>query len=368
VSARPILAAVLLALCLRSAGAETWAPERTWALVVGLYHFKDPNVYSDFETEGGRADDALVRALEGRGVPRRQILHLRDRGASRNAIERALASTAARCGRRDTLLVYLGSHGDRDEDGTCYFVPYEGGEDSAATSLPFVTIVSILDRAFHGERILMAVDTCNAGGAVEVLRRKATRNPFACIASCLADEESNDWDFTDCLTDGILGRPGLDLDGDGAVTLDEMIRYTEAEMAFGQEQIVDAFQSPSLPRPLVMAPASGPRPRPPVGDHVEARDEGDWYKARVIEARPHRLRVHFYGYTDSNDLWVPLPDVRPHRARRFPPGTRVTIEPDDDDEDTVEATVVGARGEAVRVRYEDGTEEWVEARRLKARI
>ena len=40
------------------------------------------------------------------------------------------------------------------------------------------------------------------------------------------------------------------------------------------------------------------------------RSEGDWYKARVIDAREGTYRVHFFGYEDSDDEWVTRRDFR----------------------------------------------------------
>ncbi|HXH91623.1 MAG TPA: agenet domain-containing protein, partial [Thermoanaerobaculia bacterium] len=41
-----------------------------------------------------------------------------------------------------------------------------------------------------------------------------------------------------------------------------------------------------------------------IGRRVEVRSDGDWYKARIIDAKNHRYRVHYFGYEVADDEWV----------------------------------------------------------------
>jgi hypothetical protein len=43
---------------------------------------------------------------------------------------------------------------------------------------------------------------------------------------------------------------------------------------------------------------------PLISRRLEVRSEGDWYKAKVIDARNGSYRVHYFGYEDSDDEWV----------------------------------------------------------------
>src|SRR4051812_46916798 len=49
---------------------------------------------------------------------------------------------------------------------------------------------------------------------------------------------------------------------------------------------------------------------PLISNRLEVRSEGDWYKARVIDARNGSYRVHFFGYEDSDDEWVTRREFR----------------------------------------------------------
>lgn len=355
---------VLLVASLQAACAQALDPTRTWAFVIGLYRFERPLLYDNFDVTDGRVDDMLVKVLRERGVPPTHIVHLRDGGARRKRILTSMGTLLASTRTGDTLFVYFGGHGDRDENGRCYLVPYDGAEDSSASCLPCASIVHAIDEGFRGDRVIMAIDACNSGGVVDVLRKTPTRIPFACMTACLANEESSDWDFTDCLLAGLRGDPCVDLDGDGRITLDELARFTAGELAYGQEQIASYYCNANVPHTLALSLSGGTRPAAPVGNHVEVKSEGKWWKARIVAADGARFRVHYYGLSERYDEWILAADVRPHTPLWFPQGTHVRVVSDDDGE-TARGVVVGAQGEVFLVHFDDGDEEWVEGRRLQ---
>src|SRR5262249_10513871 len=61
---------------------------------------------------------------------------------------------------------------------------------------------------------------------------------------------------------------------------------------------------------------------PLISRRVEVRSEGDWYKARVIDARGSSYRVHYFGYEDSDDEWVSLRQIRNLRTQDYTVGVR----------------------------------------------
>ena len=49
---------------------------------------------------------------------------------------------------------------------------------------------------------------------------------------------------------------------------------------------------------------------PLINSRLEVRSEGDWYKAKVIDARNGTYRVHYFGFEDSDDEWVTQREFR----------------------------------------------------------
>ncbi len=74
-------------------------------------------------------------------------------------------------------------------------------------------------------------------------------------------------------------------------------------MAFAEDQQA-LFAVHGLSPDIVLANAPQVVNRATWASPVLVRSEGDWYKARVVDARGNRLRVHYFGYEDSDDEWV----------------------------------------------------------------
>jgi hypothetical protein len=52
-----------------------------------------------------------------------------------------------------------------------------------------------------------------------------------------------------------------------------------------------------------------------VGRRVEVKSDGDWYKARIIDAKNRQYRVHYFGYEVADDEWVRPGALRTARPR-----------------------------------------------------
>ena len=111
------------------------------------------------------------------------------------------------------------------------------------------------------------------------------------------------------LLNGLRGKSFADLNGDGDVTLSELAEDIKGDMAFAENQRATFVTTPSFPKEMVLASATR-KIDPLISRRVEVRSEGDWYKARVIDARGSSYQVHFFGYEDSDDEWVTLRQIR----------------------------------------------------------
>src|SRR6185436_14280955 len=143
-------------------------------------------------------------------------------------------------------------------------------------------------------------------------RRLEPRFSYAALTSASSNQTSTEnWTFTEMLLAGLRGRPYADLDGNGAVTRGELAENEKRDMAFAEDQQA-AFAANGLSDDIVIANAQPPS-NASIGRRVVVRSEGDWYKARVIDARGSRLRVHYFGYEDTDDEWVLPRQIRGNR-------------------------------------------------------
>jgi hypothetical protein len=66
---------------------------------------------------------------------------------------------------------------------------------------------------------------------------------------------------------------------------------------------------------------------PRIGERVEVRSEGSWYKGRIINVDRERTRflIHYYGWDDSYDEWVSPRKIRQPRLKRFAAGGNAAV-------------------------------------------
>ena len=108
---------------------------------------------------------------------------------------------------------------------------------------------------------------------------------------------------------GLRGKSFADLNNDGEVTLSELAEDIKQDMAFAEDQ-KSIFITTGNFQPEMELAAAESKVDPLISSRLEVRSEGDWYKAKVIDARQGTYRVHYFGYEDSDDEWVTRREFR----------------------------------------------------------
>lgn len=302
---------------------STWDPRRTWAFVVGTLEWAHPESFSSFP-KLNRRDAALVDLLRERGVPASQIVYLQDERATTERIQSWLESHLAAAGEGDLLLLYYCGHGAKTEEGAVYFASY-GADEVEDPGWTVAGIPETIERHFRGSRALLLADCCHSGSLAEAVRRRPRRVAYACLASSLASELSTgNWTFTESLLAGLAGQAWVDDDGDARITLEELAGQIEETLAAAEGQLSTFAVHGAFDPRLVLAPARQ-RPDRRVGRSVEARSEGDWYPAKVIDAQDGQLLVHYHGYEADDDEWLAPGDIRDPTREAYARGAAVEV-------------------------------------------
>jgi hypothetical protein len=104
---------------------------------------------------------------------------------------------------------------------------------------------------------------------------------------------------------------------------------------------------------------------PRIGRRVEVRADGGWYLAQIVDARAEQLKVHYYGYEDSDDEWVGGDRIREVARTSYPVGAAVEVRWK---RSWYPATVLEARAGIHHIQYQGyGPEwnEWVASKRIR---
>ena len=284
-----------------------WEPKRTWVFIVGLLKWKDSETFPSFP-QANRRDAQLADFFRREGVPANQLVFLRDEQATIRRVRTEFSEMLSQTREGDSLFVYFTGHGYKsDDERTTFFATYDASEHTSGWSTR--SIVEEINWGFRGSQVLLTADCCFSGALARDARRLDSRLAYACFTSATSDEESTqNWTFTEMLLAALRGKSYADLNNDGEVTLSELAENERRDMTFAEDQQT-SFTSRGVSTNMVLAPAQEPS-SPQIGRRVVVRSEGDWYKARIVDARGTRYRVHYYGYEDSDDEWVTSRQIR----------------------------------------------------------
>jgi hypothetical protein len=341
-----------------------WQPPKTWVFVVGVLSWKNSEMFGSFPVKN-RRDKALVDFFKESGVPESQIVYLQDKQATQQRIESAFADQLQKLRPDDLLIVYYPGHGTKSDDGNDVFLAsYDAGDEKingwSVNSIPGKI------NASKCSRVLWLIDCCYSGQAGLAVTKQSKGPAYAAVTSSAASESSTEhWTFTDALLDALHGVPYVDLNHDGAVTLSEFAAHVEADMNAAEEQHSMFAHTNSFDPGMILA-AAEPLANPRVGERAKARDSaGDWYACRIVDARDQKLRIHFIGYEEDEDLWVAQQDLRPIKQAHYASGTKVEVLWK---KHWYPATVLEAK-EGVHLihytNYESKWDEWVPSRRIR---
>lgn len=285
-----------------------WQPQRTWVFVVGLLKWQHRDVFTSFP-QTNRRDAQLVDYFRQQGVPEEQIVFLKDEQATSRRVQNSFPEFLAKARPGDLLFFYYTGHGYKSEDErTTYFATYDASDD--VEGWPTDSIVRDVEKYFRGSRALLTADTCYSGSLAAQTQRLGSRVSYAALTSSTSNQLSTqNWTFTEMLLAGLRGKSFADWNGDGEVTLSELAEDIKQDMAFAEDQRATFITTGNFSSTMLLASAAR-RIDPLISKRVEVRSEGDWYKARVIDARGRGYQVHFYGYEDSDDEWVTIRQIR----------------------------------------------------------
>jgi Caspase domain/RNA binding activity-knot of a chromodomain len=300
-----------------------WEPQRTWVFVVGTLRFKHKDMFDSFPQEN-RRDAELVAFFRKQNVPASQIVYLRDREATADRIQSALAAHLSRAGKGDWLFLYYTGHGYKSDDDEAYLASYDAGDEDVP-GWPVSSIPASIERYFKGSRALLILDNCYSGALVEAVRGRA-ESPvsYAVLASSSADQPSTgEWTFTEGLLAALRGKAYEDTNDDGQITLEELAGQVKDDMSFAEKQRSVFATTGNFSPQTVISQAEKKRDAR-IGERVLVKSEGDWYKGRIIDAdrEDAQFLIHYYGWDESYDEWVEARQIRQPRIKRYADGRK----------------------------------------------
>jgi len=284
-------------------------PASTYAVIAGVLEWPSRTL-SAFPEEY-RRDQGLYETLRAKGVPERNMALLLGPKATEANLRGALGEVAGRAGPGATLIFYYAGHGFPGTRGI-YFASYDAGlEGGPPEGLLIDDIDTLLGERFRGARVVLLADCCYGGGLADVAAKLSGRGFAAAslTAASIANESTHQWTFTCEVIDALNGRPHLDRDGDGYVSIEEAGASVRDAMNFveGQQHGFSLWGLPGSFRLSAVA-ADGthndPLPAPFTrGQFVALRDKGGTQPARIVGCKAGALQLEIQQYHDRRTVW-----------------------------------------------------------------
>lgn len=326
-------------------------------MAVGILQWENSDVWAAFpDAVEGRFDEKLVELFHSTRIPDEQIVFLQDGEATIDAIQKNLSGLLANTEEDDLFILYFAGHGDWDSDtDEYYFINYDAKADSRDNYWSIASIFESIESGFNGSQVLLVGDCCYSVGLIERVKKLDSEIDYACISSAYAHNSSTGgWTFTESLYKGFLGDPVVDIDGDRLITLYDLARYAELEMAFIEEQ-KSMFLTTNNFAPQMLLSSVDSEIEAIEGKRVEVEYDGEWYKAKTLETQDSQARIQYI--IDQSEEWVEPERIRPYAPQMFAVGDEVEAQ---FDEEWYPATVKKAWYGLHLVSYEGYPPSWDE--------
>lgn len=290
-------------------------PASTYAVIVGVLEWESESL-SPFSKEN-RRDQALYDRLLALGVPPENMALLLGPEATWEGMGAAVDRIARSAGEGSTFLFYYAGHGYPGSKGI-YLASFDAGASEEVPEGYWAgELEHTLSEHFAGERALLLGDCCYSGGLADValaLSEGGLRTASLTSAS-LANTSTGYWTFTCSLLDALYGRPLLDRNGDGQISLAEAAHDAGEAMTMVEEQASGYSLSglePSFVLCDVEGDAAGEVPTPfQLGQYVRLAGEPGargrrrrGRTARVVDFREGKAGVELQRYSDRELRWV----------------------------------------------------------------
>lgn len=301
-----------------SAGAQpapplAWIPSKTQVLIVGALKWQQAKAFKSLSAEN-RREAVLADFFRKAGVPEKKLIYLQDRAATlagmRRSLDRLLESSSA----GETLVLYYRGRGFSAEEDPrrVLLAGYDAGV-GGVTGWPVEEVVAKIEAGFKGERVVFLVDCSQSGALAVELGRKERRLSYACFASAEADKSSSRrWTFTESLLAAWKGEGPADADRNGWVTVAEMKRYVDSEMAYAEKQKPVLLLTGTWKGTDLLARARKLR-HVTEGEQVQVFWGNSWWDARVLNEKDGKYQIFYYGYEADDIEWVELKRLRKRR-------------------------------------------------------
>jgi len=307
-----------------------WEPRRTWVMMIGVEVFKNNRVFADMP-DPKREDQKLYELFKRLGVPDGQIVFVKDQNATLENIKKESVELLKKTGEGDTLFTYYTGHGTVDGLGLGYFANYDAtGNPDPGEMWAVAEMYESIEKHFKGDTVLAMAGCCHSGALGEEMLALKTDKAYATLSSSLSTQTSGMyWTFTETLISGFTGRPYVDSNGDGTVSLRELMAHSREEVAVFMQQEAAFYTNENFPDTFNLV-KSQKRTHKDVGKYYEAKinpAKDSWQKTKAVKVEGDEITLLYYFDDEANYVTLDRDSdrIRTFSRERFNSGDRLQV-------------------------------------------
>ena len=271
--------------------------------MVSLVEWEDTSIPT-FEKDG-RIDSKIIDFFKKNGIPSSQILYLKDKQANTNAVRAELINFLKKAKKDDNLFFYYSGHGYVNDDDKVCFTTYKGEDWSAEE------IVSNVNTYFAGNKAFFTADCCNSGGLADATQKYPKREYVALNSVVPTSKSTGNWTFSNALLYGLEGKNFIDFNNNGIISVAELAKYIDEEMAVVEGQKA-YYHIPNSMKNWVVTKNVPVKKNLLVGSRVMVDYDGQDYMGFVEDAdAKNNFKVRYYSYTNNESEWIKLSQIKP---------------------------------------------------------
>lgn len=289
---------------------------KTWVFMVSLVEWEDTTM-ATFDKDG-RIDSAIIDFFSKNGVPSNQILYVKDKKATTSLVRSEFVNFLKKGNKEDHLFFYYAGHGYINEEEKVCFATYKGEDWSAEE------IVKTVNNNFAGNKAFFTADCCNSGGLTLEAQKYPQREYVSLNSVVPTNNSTGNWTFSNALLYGLQGKNFIDNNNNGNISLEELAKYIDEEMAVVEGQKAYYYIPDSMKNWVVSS--NVPKKRSTlIGSRVNVNYDGQDYLGFVEDAdTKNNFKVRFYSYTNNETEWLKSSRLKMFTCKQdFPIGTKV---------------------------------------------
>jgi formylglycine-generating enzyme required for sulfatase activity len=257
---------------------EAQEPKGTvYALLVGVNRYKYSKWWGDLNYAEKDVDGVYKVLTKKGGVRASNVLMLKGREATRNAVLTALDNWKAKAGKLDTLILMFAVHGVLDS-GVSYLALYDTKrEELRATALRAIDLRSDL----RTQRVVVFLDACHSGaplpggrkgkikgGRLGIAGKDIADSGRGVVVFAASEQDQLAWEdkklghglFSYALIEALSGK--ADSNNKGVVTLVDVFSYVSMRVGELTKKLKKSRQNPVFSGTMIgEIPLSFPKPR-----------------------------------------------------------------------------------------------------------